>query len=374
MTDSKVTLWVKELIGYEHFGRRNMFVNVYLVLSLLLCMAFLVLSGIDVFKMHALSKTLFVSFTFVVACNGLSHLMNNRKIGFWICLCLSLLYCIWWSLVFEWKSKPISVYLIIMLMLLLPIFCTFVVLKIKKNGVSAWNLLQSGKPCKSIWLLGSVLVASFMVVIVENYNRHIDHETNVSQEILVERDDVESDRQMQFDKPYLVDLGLPSGTLWAKYNIGSSSPWEGGNFYSWGEIEPKKIYSQDKYKYSSDDIATVRWGDEYCLPTQADFKELMDNCICEWCDGTYDGVYLLMMLCKSKKNPNAYLCIPATGYMDGDFWQSPKIGCYWTSTLKTDDSTKAMVFTVDKKGGKCNNQDYRYKGYQIRVVCKPKKK
>lgn len=45
-----------------------------------------------------------------------------------------------------------------------------------------------------------------------------------------------------------VDLGLPSGTLWATCNVGASKPEEYGNYFAWGEIEPKKTYGLDNYK------------------------------------------------------------------------------------------------------------------------------
>ncbi len=49
-----------------------------------------------------------------------------------------------------------------------------------------------------------------------------------------------------------VDLGLPSGTLWATCNVGASSPEEFGDYFAWGEITPKVIYYWDTYKYISD--------------------------------------------------------------------------------------------------------------------------
>lgn len=46
-----------------------------------------------------------------------------------------------------------------------------------------------------------------------------------------------------------VDLGLPSGTIWAGWNVGASSPEESGGYYAWGETEEKNDYSWETYKY-----------------------------------------------------------------------------------------------------------------------------
>lgn len=102
-------------------------------------------------------------------------------------------------------------------------------------------------------------------------------------------------------KQECVDLGLPSGTLWATCNIGAESPEDFGDYYTWGEIETKEDYNWDTMKcyankngkntYSvynesdnlttlkpSDDAATAIWGDKYHMPTKEEWEELIDNC------------------------------------------------------------------------------------------------
>lgn len=104
-----------------------------------------------------------------------------------------------------------------------------------------------------------------------------------------------------------VDLGLPSGTLWATCNVGASNPWDEGDYFAWGETKPKSNYSRSTYKYAngdsngltkyckdpdygyngytdsrttlelSDDAATANWGSSWCMPTQAQFQELKDS-------------------------------------------------------------------------------------------------
>ena len=97
-----------------------------------------------------------------------------------------------------------------------------------------------------------------------------------------------------------VDLGLASGLLWGKYNLGTTDPTKPGDYYSWGEIETKKKYS-DNYKFYGkssikdgvikynrrdgkmvleleDDAANVVLGVGYRIPTKEDWQELLDEC------------------------------------------------------------------------------------------------
>lgn len=99
-----------------------------------------------------------------------------------------------------------------------------------------------------------------------------------------------------------VDLGLASGLLWAKYNIGTTEPTQLGNYYAWGETSPKKEYYSDNYKYFiwkgydlkriskyneedgktvldlEDDAARANLGVGYRIPTKADWEELLEDC------------------------------------------------------------------------------------------------
>ena len=101
-----------------------------------------------------------------------------------------------------------------------------------------------------------------------------------------------------------VDLGLPSGLKWATCNVGAASPEEYGGYYAWGETEEKEYYSWGTYKYfyfdenrnysitkyctesdygivddkiilePEDDVAHVKWGGTWRMPTETDFDEL----------------------------------------------------------------------------------------------------
>ena len=99
-----------------------------------------------------------------------------------------------------------------------------------------------------------------------------------------------------------VDLGLPSGTLWATCNIGTSAPEGFGYHFAWGETKPKEIYNDGKYKWLNgngytkysegidnktkldpiDDAAYVNWGPKWRMPTKEQQQELIDNCTWTW--------------------------------------------------------------------------------------------
>ena len=95
-----------------------------------------------------------------------------------------------------------------------------------------------------------------------------------------------------------VDLGLPSKTKWATCNVGASKPEESGDFYAWGETEPKTNFSWANYKwndsvgstYKSKDLGSnISKKNEYdpaylndkniCLPTDVQWQELLDRCV-----------------------------------------------------------------------------------------------
>ena len=92
-----------------------------------------------------------------------------------------------------------------------------------------------------------------------------------------------------------VDLGLPSGILWAKYNVGATSPEEYGGYYAWGETEEKSSYTWENYKYLNSasesyinigsnicgttyDVAHMEWGEGARMPTHNEIKELLQYC------------------------------------------------------------------------------------------------
>lgn len=152
-----------------------------------------------------------------------------------------------------------------------------------------------------------------------------------------------------------VDLGLPSGTLWATCNVGATTPEGKGDHFTWGDTNPE-IYDGVKrpikywdnqsgfIKYRreeglfvllpEDDAATVNWGPEWRTPTMEDWKELKENTRVE--NFTMNGVWGFRYI-----GPNGNsIFLPGAGwnqYFDGR-------GNYWSSTLLLNSNAEAYCF------------------------------
>lgn len=141
-----------------------------------------------------------------------------------------------------------------------------------------------------------------------------------------------------------IDLGLPSGTKWASWNIGASFPEEYGGYYAWGETEEKYYYDWSTYNHCDGseetchnlgndiantiyDVAHLKWGGSWCMPSRIQFAELIDNCTKTWT--TQNGVQGTLFI-----GPNGNtLFLPAAGSRFDDRLHNDGIyGCYWTSS------------------------------------------
>ena len=166
-----------------------------------------------------------------------------------------------------------------------------------------------------------------------------------------------------------VDLGLPSGTLWATCNVGATTPEGYGDYFAWGETKPKTDYNESTYKYCNgdddqlskycnessygnngftdnltvlqpgDDAATANWGSDWRTPTLEQWKELLENTMNKWT--TQNGVYgRLLTAC----NGNS-LFLPAAGFLwDSDLYYVGSVGRYWSSSLYTGNPDGAWNF------------------------------
>ena len=181
-----------------------------------------------------------------------------------------------------------------------------------------------------------------------------------------------------------VDLGLPSGTKWATCNVGASSPEEYGDYFAWGETEPKDTYNWDTYfdsdddgdtfnKYNNnggltellpeDDAAAVNWGGSWRMPTKAQQDELREYCTREWT--TLNGVNGTLV---TGPNGNT-IFLPAAGlrWYD-DFGSGVSYGYYWSSSLYPDNDYLAYYLSFDS-GGWGWGGDNRGSGRSVRPVC-----
>ncbi len=178
-----------------------------------------------------------------------------------------------------------------------------------------------------------------------------------------------------------VDLGLLSGTLWATCNIGAEKPIDNGDYFAWGEVTPKEVYSWNTYKWcildtipayenelgiwvdeeikmyftkyntdaeygrngfidnktvldSIDDAAAVNWGGKWRMPTYDQIYELNNKCTWEWQTGTNaEGKNVAYYKVTGPNGNSIYL--PAAGFR-GDTSLGPvgSSGLYWSSSLR----------------------------------------
>ena len=181
----------------------------------------------------------------------------------------------------------------------------------------------------------------------------------------------------QISVPEAVDLGLPSGLKWASCNLGASKPEESGNYFAWGETEPKSNYSWDTYKFGNinnltkysgednelaaeDDAATQALGDLWRMPTRAELEELMDNCDFEWTER--ESINGLVFTSRSN---GKQIFLPASGIRTGTALTNFNVqGAYWTSTLRQT-ATANYLLIYDEPWLYTNN---RCNGYSIRPV------
>ena len=181
-----------------------------------------------------------------------------------------------------------------------------------------------------------------------------------------------------------VDLGLPSGTLWATCNVGANSPEEYGDYFAWGETRPEtiNIHSDYMYGYGSnitkynesdgltiletiDDAATANWGSGWRMPTSEELNELNNNCTVTWT--TQNGVIKRLF---TGPNGNSIILPFAGCFVDYYVFSAGGSGGYWSSSLCADDCGKAVLLGVGKGDDEyvvCH--DYRYYGYSVRPVC-----
>ena len=157
----------------------------------------------------------------------------------------------------------------------------------------------------------------------------------------------------EIDGHECVDLGL--SVKWATCNVGAYSPEEYGGYYAWGETEEKSDYDWDTYKWckgtddtmtkycthsgdgtfdnrrtltSSDDVATVKWGSKWRMPTKEEMKELVEDCT--WTCTTQNEVNGMKV---TGPNGNS-IFLPAAGLRYGtDLYYRGSTGYYWSATL-----------------------------------------
>ena len=178
-----------------------------------------------------------------------------------------------------------------------------------------------------------------------------------------------------------VDLGLPSGTLWATCNVGASKPEEYGDHFAWGETKPKTTYNWGTYKYyidsdygtvdnktelePSDDAATANWGSGWQMPSLEQFKELYNSSYTTTTWITMNGVKGRRIT--SKSNRNSIFLPAAGGRSDTSLYDAGSDGYYWSRSLSTSDSNSAY-YLYFYSSDIYTSYNYRYYGLSVRPV------
>jgi hypothetical protein len=181
-----------------------------------------------------------------------------------------------------------------------------------------------------------------------------------------------------------VDLGL--SVKWATMNIGATYPSGWGDYFAWGETEPKSNYYWTTYKWSpdydwttpvftkynqldnettldlSDDAANANWGGAWRMPTYDEMNELITKCLWTW---QSDGCLV------TGANGNS-IFLPAAGYrLFSSFSNDNNLGWYWSSSLSTDDPANSRCIRIGSSyyGISSMWSTSRYEGFTIRAVC-----
>lgn len=204
-----------------------------------------------------------------------------------------------------------------------------------------------------------------------------------------------------------VDLGL--SVKWATCNMGAEKPEDSGDYFAWGETGTKSTFKWDNYKFRisgnsyqdltfskyntdpargsvdsitvlalTDDVAHVRWGGNWRMPTIEEFQELIDNCTWTWTElnDSFKSGYIV------KSNIPGYtdrsIFLPAAGWKGEELSLQGMFGCYWTASLNSHQpfSARRVEFAANQEmmalsSGTINStfSSSRANGLSVRPVC-----
>ena len=181
--------------------------------------------------------------------------------------------------------------------------------------------------------------------------------------------------------PHLINLDLPSGTLWACCNVGATAPENYGSYFAWGETEVKSVYEWRNYIHSDGtsetchdlgasicgteyDVATKKWGSSWQMPSLVQIQELLAKCSYEWTE--LNGIKGM----KFKGSNGGSIFLPAAGGHElshlGLLGQS---GRYWSGTQNPLYNENACYLYFYNNFASWIHIN-RYCGYSVRPVAK----
>ena len=213
------------------------------------------------------------------------------------------------------------------------------------------------------------------------------------------RGKLNADAGLSFGYEY-VDLGL--SVKWATFNVGATSPEEYGDYYAWGETETKETYSWSTYKWCNgssskltkycnkssygnngftdtkttldpeDDVAHVKWGGSWRIPTTEELDELLNSCTWTWYssgNSEFNGVVGYKVTSNKSGYTDRFIFLPAAGYRYGtSLCYAGGNGYYWSSLLYSGNplAARRLYFGF---GNHDTDSDYRSNGQSVRPVC-----
>ena len=202
-------------------------------------------------------------------------------------------------------------------------------------------------------------------------------------------------RSVHFRLRESVDLGL--SVKWATCNVGANKPEEYGDYYAWGETEPKDFYFWDTYKYCDgtsnsltkytdsaygkdgfsdnksvldpeDDVAHVKWGGNWRIPTKEELEELRTKCT--WTSTTLNGVKGYSVTSNVDGYTDRSIFLPATGMRIRQWTlNTDTIGRFWGNSIVTGDDYDAVYLDFDFSRGPGRSSIIRCLGQCVRPVC-----
>ena len=200
------------------------------------------------------------------------------------------------------------------------------------------------------------------------------------------------DESLVLNNPEAVDLGL--SVKWASFNIGAQVSEQSGLYFAWGELYPKSEYNWSTYKWCggninnltkynnsanaglvdnktdielSDDVANNFLGDNWRMPTKAEFDELLNNCTWTWT--TINGVNGYKVTSDKYGYTDYSIFLPAVGYRNNSGPNfGGEVGNYWSSSLYTSDPNGALGLNFYRDSRYIGRSERTY-GSPIRPVC-----
>ena len=201
-----------------------------------------------------------------------------------------------------------------------------------------------------------------------------------------------------------VDLGLPSGTLWATYNVGATSPYEKGHYFAWGEVKPREDFSWESYKFfegyevdpnngewavlenigadicgTEYDAARYQWGNGWRLPNEQERYELQMLC---WSNGLSEENGVRGVRIHGPNEHSIFLPVCGGGLWygqqdpfhntDAAYWTGVEIPEFGYNGRPIEPSNVASSMLVDLAGFSSGHSSQKAYGLNIRAVVNPK--